>query len=196
MRSPIRRSYLLVAIMLCAAALPAQQTLRLDPAATTIVASGSSTFAKWEMPLQDGRCSGSATFVFGNGELTKLTGLEVQVEAEGLQSNKKGMNKDAYAALKTNAHPNLTFVMTAVRQMEKQAAGYLVVLTGDLNIAGMSRSVEVEASCTLDGNRNITCAGTHTLNMTDFGVEPPKTMLGMVKAGEEVTVDYRAVFKP
>ncbi len=32
--------------------------------------------------------------------------------------------------------------------------------------------------------------------MTDYEVEPPTAMLGLLKAGEEVTVNYRVVFVP
>jgi hypothetical protein len=30
--------------------------------------------------------------------------------------------------------------------------------------------------------------------MTDFEVQPPSIMLGSVKTGDEVTINYRAVF--
>lgn len=187
-------SCLLVIIWLYVAPLAAQQTLPLDPAATSIVAGGTSTFHDWEMPLQDGRCSGSATFVFDDGSLARLTGLSVQVEAEGLQSNKNGMNKDAYAALKTEEFPYLTFELGEVNKLEKQADGYLVDVSGELSIAGTTRTVDLQATCAVEAGRRITCTGDYTLNMTDYGVEPPKAMLGMVKAGAEVTVTYRVVF--
>jgi len=172
----------------------AQQTLPLDPAATSIVVGGTSTFHDWEMPLQDGRCSGSAIFSFDDKGLAKLTALSVQVEAEGLQSNKKGMNKDAYAALKTEDFPYLTFELGEVNRLEEQADGHLVDVSGELSIAGTTLAVDLQATCAVEAGQRVACSGDYTLNMTDYGVEPPKAMLGMVKAGEEVTVTYRVVF--
>ncbi len=191
---PSISGFLFSILLLGTVTLSAQQTLTLDPAVTSIVAAGTSTFHDWEMPLQDGRCSGSATFSFDDNGLTKLTTLTVQVEAEGLQSNKNGMNKDAYAALKTEEFPYLTFELGEVNSLEKQADGYLVDVSGELTIAGTTRAVDLQATCAVEAGRRITCSGDYTLNMTDYGVEPPKAMLGMVKAGEEVTVRYRVVF--
>jgi len=173
--------------------LSAQQTLTLDDAATSIILSGTSTFHDWEMPLQEGRSSGSATFAFSEDGLTQLTGLQVQIEAEGLKSNRKGMNKDAYAALNTEEFPYLTFELAEVNKIERQADGYLVDVSGDLTISGVTKTVDLQATCTTDGQQRVTCDGSYSLDMTDYGVTPPKTMLGIVKAGKEVTVDYRAV---
>jgi polyisoprenoid-binding protein YceI len=174
----------------------AQQTLFLDDEATSVVLSGTSTFHDWEMPLQDGQISGSATFEFSEDGLTKLTGLEVSIEAEGLKSKSKGMNKDAYDALDTEQFPYITFKFAELKGMEKQATSYLIEVTGDLTISGVTKTVDLKATCTLNGKQKAICDGTYSLNMVDYGVIPPKTLLGLVKAGEEVTVVYHAVFVP
>lgn len=193
MLPPTIQGCLLCIALLFSTTLPAQQTLTLDDAATSIVLSGTSTFHDWEMPLQEGRSSGSATFVFSEDGLAQLTALQVQIEAEGLKSNRKGMNKDAYAALNTEEFPYLTFELAEVNKIEQQADGYLVDVRGDLSISGVTKTVDLQATCTLNGDQQVTCEGSYSLDMTDYGVTPPKTMLGIVKAGKEVTVDYRAV---
>ena len=114
---------LFIPLWLCAVTLQAQQTLTLDPAATSIVAAGSSTFHDWEMPLQDGRCRGSATFSFDDNGLAKLTALSVQVEAEGLQSNKKGMNKRITGHLGCAFMPDSQFKNTQYRQNRENTQG-------------------------------------------------------------------------
>ena len=63
-------------------------------------------------------------------------------------------------------------------------------------ISGFTKPVALQAVCTTEDKQKVTCEGTYSLNMTDYEVEPPTAMLGLLKAGEKVTVNYRAVFVP
>jgi hypothetical protein len=38
-------------------------------------------------------------------------------------------------------------------------------------------------------------SGSKKIRMTEFGVKPPSFMLGALKVGDEVTVEYTARFK-
>jgi len=37
--------------------------------------------------------------------------------------------------------------------------------------------------------------GTFSLKMTEFGIDPPTAMLGTLKTGDKITLDYTMTFK-
>ena len=116
-----------------------------------------------------------------------LTAFEVSIPAATLVSGKDGLDKNMYKALKTPEHPDITFRLLAL----EHPAGALKA-TGVLKIAGVERQVTIDLTTQLqDGTLKVT--GELALLMTDFGITPPKAMLGMLKTDPKVTVTFETV---
>lgn len=123
-------------------------------------------------------------------ELQKPGGLEafdIAIGAATLKSNKDGLDKNMYKALKVKDHADITFSLkrTAV------AAGALEAF-GVLRIAGVEREVTLPLSTTLTGD-TLVVAGQIDVLMPDFGIPPPKALMGMVTAHPKVTVSFEIV---
>lgn len=43
-------------------------------------------------------------------------------------------------------------------------------------------------------NSTITCKGTYTLKMTDYNVEPSSFMIGIMKTGDDITLDFAVTY--
>lgn len=172
----------------------AQTAYQLDAEQSDISVDGTSTLHDWTMTLDKGRSSGEATFVVDGGALTSIDALQLAFEVEGLKSGKTKMDDNAYKALKTSEHPNITFALKEVQEVSKSEEGFLIKLTADLGIAGAVRPVNMTATCAVEPAGSLTCNGAQSIKMTDFEVQPPSIMLGSVKTGDEVTINYRAVF--
>lgn len=83
--------------------------------------------------------------------------------------------------LHTDRHPVISFAST---KLTGTPADH--VLTGDLSIGGVTRSVSVAGGMTSDG---ITI-GECRLNQSDFGIKPFSAMLGALRLADEVIIRY------
>lgn len=111
-----------------------------------------------------------------------LKTLEIAIPAKTLTSPKDGIDKNMHKALKTDVHPDITF---RLRHIEAAGAAYRAV--GWVSIAGVER--EITLSLQIDRKDGVLAvAGTTDLLMTDFGITPPKAMLGMLKTNPKVQI--------
>ena len=115
--------------------------------------------------------------------------FELTVPAETLTSGKDGLDKNMLKALKVADHPNITFRVVASRA---GATPGTLAVDGRLAIAGVERDVTLAITPRREG-ATLTLKGQVDLLMTDFGITPPKAMLGMLKTDPKVTLTFEAV---
>ena len=117
-----------------------------------------------------------------------LAAFEISVTAASLSSPKDGLDKNMHRALKVQEHPEITFRLA---RLEAGDAGALRGI-GVLRIAGVEREVALDLTAVPDG-ATMSVTGRVRLLMTDFGIKPPKAMLGMLKTDPNVTVTFETV---
>lgn len=113
-----------------------------------------------------------------------LVAFDLAIKAESLKSNKDGLDKNMYKALKTKEHPVITF---SLKRMEG-APGALKAV-GVLQVAGVEREVTLPLT-TIRKGEALGVAGRIDVLMTDHGITPPKAMMGMVKADPKIIVSF------
>jgi polyisoprenoid-binding protein YceI len=118
-----------------------------------------------------------------------LSAFEISVPVTSLASDKDGLNKNMHKALKADKHADISFRLT---RLEPGAAG-VVRATGVFAIAGVEREVRFDAAVQRSGTA-LSVKGAFPLLMTDYGITPPKAMLGMLKTDPKVTVKFDASF--
>ena len=113
--------------------------------------------------------------------------FEIAVRAKSLTSPKDGLDKNMHKALKVTEHPDIVFRLTKLGG----TAGALKAI-GMLKIAGVEREVAFDLK-TVAAGTTLTVTGEVPLLMTDYGITPPKAMLGMLKTDPKVTVKFETV---
>ena len=106
------------------------------------------------------------------------------------------MNRDLRDALKSDDHPNIVFRLTQVEVLDflNSAKGTRQILTtGNLSLAGVTRSVSVLVEGYFDEWNKLHGQGSVAMKMTDFGVTPPSALLGLVKAHNEITIRFHLI---
>lgn len=190
-RPTLVRSSLGVALAVAAAVtVAAQSPLAIDKAKITIA--GTSNVHDYTATTADAKVTRVqfATDVAGAAfwdEVQKpgaLTAFDLEIKAETLKSSKDGLDKNMYKALKTKEHALITF---SLKRMGG-AAGALEAV-GMLKIAGVEREVTLPLKTVRKGD-NLGVCGEIDVLMTDFGIAPPKAMMGMVKADPKITVTF------
>ncbi len=125
----------------------------------------------------------------------KINHLTFSVEVEQLKSGKSGMDKNTYKALNSTKFKTIDFKMTRVQKITKVSENnYQLDLVGDLTIAGTTKAIVLTASAQVQGNK-LVLTGKHKLNMTHYGVEAPKALMGTIKTVEEVTVNFKVMYQ-
>jgi len=113
--------------------------------------------------------------------------FEIAIPAASLKSPKDGIDKNMHKALKVDTFADITY---RVKSMEKTAAG--VRALGSLTIAGVTRDVTLDLAAQRSGS-NLSVAGEIPLLMTDYGVTPPKAMMGMMRTDPKITIRIELV---
>lgn len=118
--------------------------------------------------------------------------FEVRIPVRSLRSDKEGLDKNMYKALKADEHPDITF---RVRRYEigSPSDGRLpITIAGVLSVAGVEREAEL-ALDTRATDQGLAVSGEKELLMTDFGIKPPKFMLGTLKTDDKVVIRFSLV---
>jgi hypothetical protein len=118
--------------------------------------------------------------------------VDVTVPVATLKSEKSGLDKNLWKTLKADEHKNITVHLEHYTLPAKAAAGDTIALTaeGTITVAGAQRPITLEARM-YPGGGGMWLEGHQALRMTDFGIKPPTMMLGAVKVGDQVTIQYR-----
>jgi polyisoprenoid-binding protein YceI len=111
-----------------------------------------------------------------------LKSFEVTIPAASLVSEKGDVNKNMHKALKVQEHPDIRFRLGA---LEQSVNGHRA--TGSLTIAGVERQVALNLQVERKGAA-LAVTGNTELLMTDYGIAPPKAMLGMLKTNPKVQI--------
>jgi len=176
----------MILLLLAASGVQAQETYNLEPKAALAI-SGTSTLHDWEMTSNTS--TGKLVATAKAGKLEKIASLAIEMPAESIKSGKKGMDKNAYKALKTAQYKNVKFDL---KQAVKTGTGWN--LTGTFTIAGVAKEVIIAVKETSTAGK-FTLSGNYSFNLTDYKIDPPTAMMGTIKTGNAVKITFTVSFK-
>jgi hypothetical protein len=118
--------------------------------------------------------------------------IVLTVPVQGMKSDKDGLDKNMYKALKAEQHPAITFEVRRYEIGAMKDRRLPVRVAGVLSVAGVEREAELtlETRATDEG---LSVTGEKELLMTDFGIKPPKFMLGTLKTDDKVVIRFSLV---
>ena len=162
--------FVLLAFLFIGASVNSQN---LKPIKTEILVEGTSNIHDWEMTSE----KAVGTVQSSDGTISEIS---IEIPVKSLESGKGGMDKNAYKALNEDDYPTIKFSSTEVSSSK---------IKGHLIINGKSKTVSIPVSTKKSG-QNIEISGKYKINMTHYGVEPPTALMGTIKTGEEVTINF------
>ena len=155
----------------------------------TVTIAGTSTLHDWVSDVT--KVKTTAKLNFQDDKLLEINVLEVSIPVKGIVSTKGSiMDNKTYNALKSKEHPNISFTLSSASVKPLNSNTVKVNAQGQLTIAGVSKKVSLSATGTQYSSGAIEFKGVKTLNMTHYGVAPPTAVMGTIKTGEEVTINY------
>jgi polyisoprenoid-binding protein YceI len=157
--------------------------------------SGTSTLHKWEMNART--FTGEADFKFsdkGKKKISAVKSLDFSLEVTDLKSDEKALDKNAYKALKATEYKDILYTLTSTTVTPQSDGRVLLKTLGNLSIAGVTKNVAMDVYSVVNKDGTITCTGSYKLKMTDYQVKPPTFMLGAMKTGDNITLDFILVY--
>jgi hypothetical protein len=118
--------------------------------------------------------------------------FEIAIPAASLSSPKKDLDKNMHKALNVTQHQDITFRLLRLEPRPGTPGAFRAI--GVLQIAGVDREVVLDLT-TRRTDAGLQVHGSLDLLMTDYGITPPKAMLGMLKTDPKVTVTFDTVVK-
>ncbi|MBL3655933.1 YceI family protein [Fulvivirga sediminis] len=182
----MKRSIYLTLIFSMAVLTGMAQSYSLNNKASKVEVLGTSTLHDWEMTAE--QVSGKANLEVSGSDVN-IKALSIELKAETLKSGKSSMDKNAYEALKTDDHPTIKYAFKSV----SSTSGNKLTTTGTLTLAGVSKTITMPVTATVSGN-TVTFKGKYTFKMSSFKIDPPTALMGTVKTGDEITVEFNAQY--
>ena len=166
--------------------------------ATVTVQSGSEFWIEGRSSVNTFSCQ--VDTVHGRGQLTDVpsstpTDAEpqatVQVPVRTFDCGKRRMTEDLYETLQAESHPTIRYELQSAEIVGADSASWhRIRARGTLTIAGTTRDVELTAYGQPLGEDRFRLCGSRNLQMSDFGIDPPTKLLGLIRVQDEIEVHF------
>ncbi len=173
-------------------AVSAQEKFRISPTESSLKVKGTSSIHDWEMELKN--MKGDAGFVIEQNKIKELKSSEFISKVENLESDNSTMNKKAHKALRSEKHPEISFKSSSIKLSDHSTDNFSGTVTGTARIGGESKTLSIPFKGELTSNNYINIKGEAEIKMSDFNIDPPTAMLGALKTGNQVTVEFQLSF--
>lgn len=150
---------------------------------------GSSNIHDWKMVSNGNNLEANFSLNPTTKLVESIAPMTFNMPVKSLKSNEGLLNSRAYDALNANKFPNITFKLT-----NATANGNQLNLVGQLTISGNTRDITLVANRTKNADGTQVLSGTKKIKMTEWGMKPPKYMMGMMKVYDDLTINYNVRF--
>lgn len=154
-----------------------------------ILVKGSSNITHWESVVK--KVDAKLIPLNFKNISTIIDSLFIKIKVTDIRSGRKKMDRLTYKALKASTHPYITFLYTLDTPINSNNQK----ISGNLTIAGITKKITTQIRF-IKNQSTVTLKGTHKLDMTDYGVKPPKAFFGMLRTKKEITIGFTLIFKP
>ncbi|MCB2194890.1 MAG: YceI family protein [Bacteroidetes bacterium] len=186
------RVVILIVSLLIAQGLPAQEKYKLVQDKSNLKVKGTSTVHDWEMIAE--KVNSELQVVFNDQGNFEFKDVSVVCQAEKILSDNSIMDSKTHKALKTSKYPTISFKMKSLSNFKIDNSTFSGEINGYVKIAGVTKQITFKFSGNIISKDKIEVNGVVPLKMSDFNIEPPTAMLGALKTGNEVEVEYTFYF--
>ena len=160
-----------------------------------IMVSGTSTLHDWTMTTAS--LAGNAQIQLDNADnLVSIDALTFTFPVSMLKSKDEKLDNNAHKTLNAEQYKTIAFKFTRSTITPQGNNKYTLKAVGSLTISGVTNEVLLDAVCVVNANNTMAITGTKSFNMSEFKIKPPQFMLGTMKTGDKVTINYNLLLAP
>lgn len=136
--------------------------------------------------------------LFQNNRHLHFSHLHLDFAVRGFQCGIPGMSADLCKLLRAERYPQIELEIINIRIHENRSTmnEVKVETTALLKLAGQEKKLTISNSQVHNlPDSAMLLLGSFAVKLTDFGLEPPVKMLGMVKVEDQIRIDYRVLIE-
>jgi hypothetical protein len=118
----------------------------------------------------------------------RLSG-KIEMEVRSFDCENRMMTRDLRETLKAEEYPKITIELLSLIIPENPVNGQKVSGKADITLAGNSRTFDITWTLILDRDF-MRLKGTQDFKFTQFNLNPPSKMMGMVQVKNDIVVDF------
>jgi len=121
----------------------------------------------------------------------RINGAHLKLKVEDFDCGKQKMNEDFHDLLKADKNPFIYLDVAELWQVRSDSGGSenRYATKTIFTIAGVTNNYKVDSGYQA-GIKSLKAYGQYELDITEFGLEPPKKFLGLVKVDQNVTIVF------
>jgi hypothetical protein len=125
-----------------------------------------------------------------NGIMFRFTENKIDIPVSMFESDNKMALRDFKKLINEAKHPDieLTLNQISTRNIDKKNTNFTANASLDLTITGQTKSYNIPFE-THRSDKRFHLNGKKRINIRDFGLEPPITMLGMIRVSEWIDIE-------
>lgn len=114
------------------------------------------------------------------------------VEIRKFDCHHKYITADFRKMLKSEEYPNLVIRFVSLDEFHHQG---IVKGLVDIELAGRKKRMEIAYNCTHFGSNQMRLDGDKVMKFSDFQLEPPRKIGGLIRINEEIKVHFNLYFR-
>lgn len=156
--------------------------------------SGTSNLHDWTANVP--RLTTTAEMVVNGDRLESISRMVIEVDATAITGSEGNiMTKKIAETLKSDKNPRIVFRMTRVDEISQTGSDFTVRAAGTLAMGGTTRPLDLVVRGKVLPNGEVQFTGVKDMKMTTWQLEPPRAMLGALKTGDDVKVNFSVTLK-
>ncbi len=118
------------------------------------------------------------------------------IRAADLACGRTRMDDDLHSALQADRYPHIRFALDSAYVESSSDIPYGLHITGQLTIAGTTRTVEYTAKGFTLPDDKVRATGHAAIRLTDYNIEPPSRLFGLVRVSDRLAVHFDLLLSP
>jgi polyisoprenoid-binding protein YceI len=179
---------LLVLALLALSSIIRAQDYMLSKAGSNVEVTGSSSLHNWKMDVT--AYNSEFNLIREGSAIKNINNIYFSCRVKDLKSESNLMDRKAYDALKADNSPEIKFSGTSVTNLVTDNQKFSGKVKGNLSLAGKTKQVEIPFNGTINNNNSVSIQATTSMLMSEYGITPPTAMMGTLKTGDKISVNF------
>jgi polyisoprenoid-binding protein YceI len=155
---------------------------------------GTSNVHDWTMSSMAATSQGDFKLNDQN-QLKSLNTFSLSLDVKSLKSEHSSMDSRTYKAINADQYPKIVYKLSSAIVTTIAGNKYLIKTKGELTIAGVTQTINMDVTAVVGTNNTINCTGEEKIKLTDYKITPPSFMLGTMKVYNDLTIQFNLICK-